>query len=169
MAKFILKRKIEDHIANGIDFETNMFQPEFRNGSEEFMHEREDHGHVFKRLTMCFRDGKIPNIDMRVFAQALQDPNTGLTYEALTGKRKQSIPDCERIFSRGVLNYLLREGKEEAKTVRLIYNWHRAVDGRGIDENSRSLFCREMKEWLLDDWMPWHWYNKDYSTIDVNR
>ena len=53
--------------------------------------------------------------------------------------------------------------------MRLIYNWHRAIDGHGIDENSRSLFCREMKEWLLDDWMPWHWYNTDYSTIDVNR
>ena len=75
------------------------------------MHEREDHDHLCKQLTMCCRDGKIPNIDMRVFAQSLQDPNTGLNYEALTGKRKQSVPDCEQIFSQGVLNYLLREGR----------------------------------------------------------
>lgn len=41
---------------------------------------------------------------------ALHDPSTGLTYEALTGKNKQSVPDCERIISVGVISFMERNG-----------------------------------------------------------
>ncbi len=44
-----------------------------------------------------------------------------------------------------------------------------SVDGRGLSEEQRSLFCHEIKEWILADWMPWYTYMLDYRTIDVNR
>ena len=51
----------------------------------------------------------------------------------------------------------------------IVRNWHKAVDGRGLNEETRSAYLADMKNWLLDDWMPWHTYMNDYLTIDINR
>ena len=89
--------------------------------------------------------------------QALHDPTTGLTYEALNGKNKQLVPDCERLISTGVVSFLREKGDERgAAVMSKIPNWHMAVDGRGLSEETRSKLCMEMKDWILDDWMPWH-------------
>ena len=96
---------------------------------------------------------------------------TGLTYEALTGKNKQSVPDCERIVSPGVIGFMERNNHlEEAKVLKTIHNWHKAVDGRGLDEATRSHHCKEMLHWILQDWMP-HLDNEqpNYLLVDVNR
>jgi hypothetical protein len=154
----------------GINFKGNLYVPEKVPETEEYFHEREDHNHILKRITTCARSGYIPKIDLRYFRDALHDPNTGLTYEALTGKRKQSVPDCEKNFSVGVLRFMENHHHEdEAKIVRIILNWHKAVDGRGINEQTRMLYNLAILQWLLDDWMPWYWYIPDYSTMDVNR
>ena len=50
--------------------------------------------------------GYIPSVGLQYFRDALHDDKTGLTYEALTGKRKQSVPDCEKFFSVGVLKFM---------------------------------------------------------------
>ena len=101
---------------------------------------------------------------------AIHDPFTGLSYESLTGKNKQSVPDCERIISLGVVSFMEKNGHlSECKVLTILRNWHRAVGGRGISEETLSTFLQDMKNWLLDDWMSWHRENKDYSTIDVNR
>ena len=96
--------------------------------------------------------------------------STGLTYEALTGKNKQSVPDCERLINPGVIAFLERKGDVSgAHVLKLFHNWHKAVDGRGLSEDQRSEFCNDLKEWILADWMPWFRTIPDYSTIDVNR
>jgi hypothetical protein len=138
--------------------------------TQEYIHHREDHNHLLKRIIACLREGMIPGLDLRYMREALHDPTTGLTYEALTGKNKQSVPDCERIITTGVIKFLERKGhKSGADILTIIRNWHRAVDGRGLSESERSQFCQDMKCWLLDDWVPWHRDNSDYSLIDVNR
>ncbi len=138
--------------------------------TQEYIHHREDHNHLLKRIIACLREGMIPGLDLRYMREALHDPTTGLTYEALTGKNKQSVPDCERIITTGVIKFLERKGhKSGADILTIIRNWHRAVDGRGLSESERSRFCQDMKCWLLDDWVPWHRDNSDYSMIDVNR
>lgn len=116
------------------------------------------------------REGFIPDIDLRYLRDALHDPATGLTYEALTEKNKQSVPDCERLIGLGVISFLERKGHiGGASIIRRIHNWHKAVDGRGLSEEQRSTHCRDMKEWLLSDWMPQYSSQPDFSTIDVNR
>jgi hypothetical protein len=123
-----------------------------------------------KRIVNCLREGLIPGINLPLLRDALHDPATGLTYEALTGKNKQSVPDCERLVSSGVVLFFERRGSaRSAKILKTIYNWHKAVDGRGLDERTRCQYLKDMKAWILDDWMPWHKENPDYSTIDVNR
>ena len=38
-------------------------------------------------------------IDVTAFDAAMMDPNTGLTHAALTGERKQSVADAERMHA----------------------------------------------------------------------
>ena len=57
----------------------------------------------------------------------------------------------------------------EAKILSIIHNWHKAVDGRGLSEETRAQYCKDMMTWLLRDWMPHLDQDHDYSTVDVNR
>ena len=74
------------------------------------------------------------------------------------------------MVSTGVINFLQKNGHaSEANVIFLIHNWHKAVDGRGLSEKSRSKNCQDMLQWLLKDWIPYLDEEHDYSTIDVNR
>ena len=54
----------------------------------------------------CLRNGRIPGVDLRHLREALHDSSTGLTYESLTGKNKQSVLDCDHLISPGVISFL---------------------------------------------------------------
>ena len=112
MAQYIFRNKVNQWKDVGVDFVHYPYFPEFDERIGEFFHEREDHGHLLKRFTNSFREGDMPDIDLRFFVDALNDPTTGLTKQALTGERKQSIPDCERVFYLCVLNYMADKGHE---------------------------------------------------------
>ena len=104
-----------------------------------------DHGHLLKRLTNTLRQGHMTMMDMRRFAEVLKDADTGLTKQALAGDRKQSVSDCERLWSRGVLEFMERKGNiTEFNVVKVVRNWHRAVDGGGLSEQERSTFVKDM-------------------------
>lgn len=133
-------------------------------------HEREDHNHVLKRIAMCVRNGSVPGIDLEHFVEALHDPTTGLTYTALNGQHKQSVPDCERLLSTSMARFMRDKNyTEEERFLTTISNWHKASDGRGLSEEQRSDYNKEMLDFLLEDWLPWYQYNRDYSTVDINR
>ena len=152
------------------NFSKFFYQPERDSDTSEFINHREDHNHLLKRITTCLREGLIPGINQQYLRDALHDPQTGLTYEALTGKNKQFFPDCERIFFPGVINFLELLGyATDAAVLRSIHNQNKAVDGRGLSEAQRSIYLQDMKKWLLDDWVPWHRWNSNHSPIDVNR
>lgn len=96
---------------------------------------------------------------------------TGLTLETLTEKNKQSVPDSE-IISPGVIAFMEKKNNhlEEAKVLKTIHNWHKAVDGRGLDETTRSNHCKDMRQWVLEDWMPYLDKDQpDYSLVGVKR
>jgi hypothetical protein len=66
------------------------------------------------------------------------DPNTGLTQAALTGERKQSVQDAERLLSYHVARFLRENDYDrEAKYVEVVAGWHEAADGRGLKELER--------------------------------
>ena len=172
MAILLYRKNIDDlknHASDPANFADNLYQPE-KDENGERVHHREDHNHLLKRIVSRLRKGHIPGLDLRHLRDALHDPSTGLTYEALTGKNKQSVPDCERLIGPGVISFLERKGHTtDACIIKRLHNWHKAVDGRGLSEMQRSAYCKEMKEWLLADWMPWFNTLPDYTTIDVNR
>ena len=172
MAIYFGRKKTEDlkhHPSDPENFSDTLYQPE-KDANGDRIHHCEDHNHLLKRIVSRLREGLIPGIDSRYLQDALHDPSTGLTYEALTGKNKQSVPDCEWLIGHRVISFLERKGHtNEASIIRLIHNWHEAVNARGLSEEQRSTYCRDMKEWLLSDWMPWYSPQPDFSTIDVNR
>lgn len=112
-----------------------MFQKRVLVLENSFM--REDQNHVLNHITTCAREGCIPSVGLQYFRDALHDDKTGLTYEALTGKRNQSVPGCEKFFSVGVLKFMEDNKHEtEAKVVKTVLNWHKANDGRGLGKSN---------------------------------
>ena len=93
-----------------------------------------------------------------------------MAYEALTGKNEQYVPDCERLISKRVISFMEKNCHHaEAKILSIIHNWHKAVDGRGLSEETRAQYCKDMMTLLLKVWMPYLDQDHDYSTVDVNR
>ena len=37
-----------------------------------------------------------------------------------------------------------------------VHNWRRACDERGLTDDQRSKYNRELLNYILDDLMPWH-------------
>ena len=88
----------------------------------------------------------------------------------MTGKRKQSISDAEKLLSIAVANWCKENGfPKEGRVVEIIANWHKASDGRGLDEETRRKYNLGMLDFLLEDWMPWYQEKNDYATLDPNR
>ena len=94
----------------GADFTAHLYVPEIDpvTGSEH--HERGDHNHILKRIAGCTRNGNNPELNFEAFVEAMRAPNTGLTYTALAGKRKQSVVDAERLLSYHVAEFFREKG-----------------------------------------------------------
>ena len=173
MAQYIYVHKINTFYQQGINFINYGYCPEICPETNEAFHEREDHGHLLKRLTNSFCEGNVVVYESLVkFVECLRDPDTGLTKQALAGDRKQSVNDCERVWSVGVRKFMERKGyTAEAHLLCLILNWHKAVDGRGIDEATRSSYVKDMLDWILTDWLPGYREGgiADLRFLDVSR
>lgn len=75
------------------------------------------------------RQGGPFDIQLERFEEALHDTLSGLTYSALSGVRKQSVQDIDRLFGESLIQWM--EKKDyfvEAKYLRVIRNWRRASD-----------------------------------------
>lgn len=44
----------------------------------------------------------------------------------------------------------------EAQYLRIIRNWRRAVDERGLTDAQRQQYNKDLLDFILDDLMPWH-------------
>lgn len=81
----------------------------------------------------------------------MMDLNTGLTQAALTGERKQSVQDAERLLSYHVASFLREHNFiNEANYIEVVVGWHEAADGRGITELERCRKNYAMLNMVLD-------------------
>lgn len=104
--------------------------------------------------------------------EAVRDPGTQLSYHALIGTRKQSVADVEQIFSSSVLAFMEGKGYDvEARYVKVVQNWRRACDERGLSDEKRSELNQELRQYILDELMPWHKDQEtcDFRQLEVNR
>lgn len=165
--RFMVKSLKEEF---GVDFSQHLYVPEIDPVTGAEHHERGDHNHILKRIASCTRNGNNAELNYEAFVEAMRSPNTGLTYTALTGKRKQSVVDAERLLSYHVADFFREKGYErEYEYTKIIAQWHEASDGRGISQLQRCRYNYAMLNYILDVWMPWHGENYDFSTIDINR
>ena len=66
----------------------HLYVPEIDPVTEEGRDDRADHNHFFHR----------PKPNLEAFNDALQNPESDVTYAALIRKRKQSLKDAERLL-----------------------------------------------------------------------
>ena len=186
------KHEVMSYDKNGIPFKTHLYVPETDSVTNMEFQEREVHKHVLKvsimkyntagaqqnlpsfhhtqRIGHSVKQGGPESIKAERFQEAFADKVPGLSYPALTGKWKQSVVDAERLLSTFVLAWMERKGyDEEASLVRSCLNWHSASDVRGLSQDERLKCNKQMLDYLLDELMPWHATNRDFSSLEVNK
>ena len=79
---------------------------------------------AYWRIASSTRAGGPKELQLERFADALQDPSSGLTFLAFTGQRKQSIRDAESLLSKSMVAYMEKKGYTfEAEYIRVFVNW----------------------------------------------
>ena len=170
VATYRFRHSIKKFKDDGVDFSQYLYVPEVDPITRDVFHEREDHCHILKRIRKHTREGGPDYIDVTAFDAAIMDPNTGLTHAALTGERKQSIANAERMLSYLVAKFLVEHGyTREADYVCTVAGWLEAADGRGLTELNRCRKNYAMLNMVLEEWMPWHNVCYNLATIDINR
>lgn len=110
-------------------------------------------------------------IGLERFVEALYDPEAELTYTALTGVRKQSVEDVERLFGSTVIAFMEKhQYEDEARYLRRVRNWRRSIDERGLSDDERETLSMEFLDFIVEDLIPWcKTDEKNYSLLEVNR
>ena len=88
------------------------------------------------------------------------------------GVRKQSVEDVDRLFSSSLITWMEKKVyTPEAEYLRIVHNWRRACDERGLSDAQRSQFNQEFLDYMLDELMPYHHNEglKDFSLLEVSR
>ena len=65
---------------------------------------------VFQHIRQSFRHGDPHKIRLERFEEVLHDTTAGRTYPALSGIRKQSVEDVERLFSPSLILWMENKG-----------------------------------------------------------
>lgn len=124
----------------------------------------------FQRIAHSLRKGGPCEIQLERFEEALHDPQSQLTYTALTGVRKQSVEDAERLFNENLISWMKEKNYEiEEKYLSVVSGWRKACDMRGLSDEQRSKYNMDFLNFILDDLMPWHKENRDFSLLEVNQ
>ena len=129
-------------------------------------------GVFFQRIGHSLRQGGPHHIHLERFEEALHDTAAGLTYSALSGIRKQSVQDVERLFGQTVITWMKNKGyQNEAEYLQYVRNWRCACDERGLTDDQRRKFNMELLNYILDNLMPWHNDDglRDFSLLEVHR
>lgn len=187
MAQLEYTYQINQFSLKGVPFNEHLYVPEIHPSTKVGFCEREDEAHVFKvcvyknckmllifllqRIGHSLRQGGPRHICFERFEEAIHDTSAGLTYSAFSGARKQSVEDVERLFGQSVIAWMTKkEYRGEAEYLQYIRNWRRACDERGLADDERSRFNKELLDYILDDLMPWHSNGlRDLSLLEVNR
>ena len=78
------------------------------------------------------------------------------------------MTDVERLFGSQLLAFMKeKQYVVEAEYIEAVLGWRRACDERGLSELRRYNY--KFLNYILDELMPWHWVNYDFSLLEVNR
>jgi hypothetical protein len=182
LAQFEYQHCISQWAERGVDFKTYLYVAEVHPETDGVFYEREDEAHVcktlfsyrnkcgYERIANHTRAGGPSQLNLEHYIEAVNDPSSGLTYPALTGQRKQSVTDAERLFNPDLAKFMREKGYEyEAKYIEAVWGWRQACDCRGLTELQRCRLNYQFLNLILDELMPWHREFYDFSLLEVNR
>ena len=78
----------------------------------------------------------------------------------------------QRLFGLPLITWIKSKGyNDEATYLRVIHNWKYACDDRGLTDEQRSTFNKEILMYILDDFMLWNKENglHDFNLLEVNQ
>ena len=71
--------------------------------------------------------------------------------------------DAEHLFCPELSNFMEKKGYHfEAQYIRVIWNWRRAGDERGLRELQHSKFNYQLLNMILEELMPWYKETYDF-------
>ena len=80
------------------------------------------------------------------------------------------MTDVERLFGSQLLTFMKeKQYVVEAEYIEAVLDWRRACDERGLSELQRCRYNYKFLNYILDELMPWHRVNYDFSLLEVNR
>jgi hypothetical protein len=158
LATYRYRNNINAYKTDGIDFSTYIFVPEFDQNSGEYFHEKEDHCHMLKRIWKHKREGGPEGFNLQGLDDAMMDSSTWLTHAALTGERKQSVTDAERMLSFLVGKFLLQHGYvlESNSLKQLLVGTRQQIVEVSASWKVAKQNIYKMLNLILDEWMSWH-------------
>ena len=127
---------------------------------------------LLQRIGHSLHKGGPRQIQLERFEEALHDPISRLTYTALSGVRKQSVEDTERLFSESLISWMKKKNYSFEETyLNAVRGWRHACDKRGLSNDQRSQYNMTFLNFILDDLMPWHQDKnlRDFSLLEVNQ
>lgn len=194
LAQFEFAHEVREWQAKGVPFQTHLYVPEIHPVTQMPFCERENEAHVLKvramlnygshyknclllswlfvlqRIASHTKSGGPDKLQLERFVEALSDPSSGLMYPALTGARKQSVVDAERLFNPDLTAFMKQKGYEyEARYTEIIWNWRRSCDERGLSELQQCRFNYQFLNLILEELMSWYKQQYDFSLLEVNR
>jgi hypothetical protein len=170
LAQYEYRRRIIEWDGMGVPFRSHFYVPEINKITNEPFHDREDEGHMLKRMAEQVRKGGPKQLKLERYMEAVKDSSSSLTYTALSGKRKQSVECAERMFSRPLTDFMRRNNYTfEEKFISTVCGWREAHDKRGLTPLQRCRNNYVLLSLILDELMPWHNIQFDLSLLEVNK
>ncbi|KAI8517621.1 carbohydrate binding [Branchiostoma belcheri] len=136
-AMYRYRYRLDELMTEGVHFKHHIYVPE--KDGRNFIHRREDHCHLLKRIAMHLRKEPPRWFNHYALENALRpqdgEPTPGLTEASLFGLRKKSVTVAEILLSNNMARFLRHRGHlREASYVDFIAGWY---DGRELTEDQR--------------------------------
>lgn len=122
----------------GVNFRDYFYVPDVNELAGEPQHEREDHN---QREQNCqkFKERANRKRGSSSIYKSHEQWKISFNYAALTGTKKQSEGDAEKLLSPAVAKRLKADNfLSEGRFVEVVSNWHKASDGRGLADDGRQ-------------------------------
>ena len=124
------------------------------------------YAYILQSIVHSLRSGGPEELKLERFMEAVSASEGQLSYHSFRGTRKRSVSDAEQLFGLRVVGE-----KIEAKHARVVRNWRRACDERGLTVSHRIQYHNNFLSYILEEMIPWYDVPgmRNSSLLEVNQ